>query len=408
MTELLALPGPALHAPTLLLSIAMFGFIIAGIALGDPSALPAQRRALQLWGRAMLAVGVSCVLFYLRGYAPWWLTFGVANLAFVGLAVYSLLAHAHLLRRAPPRRLIAAMVALVAAGVAGHVVLGAPARLSILCFSVAFSVLQVAVCWLLWRHFVTHKAKLSLAGMLIGLPLALSFTMRAVRVLTGQTGVLAPAGASSVQIGVLVIGMLHIVGTSIVFFSMVHASQRDAMLEAFRRDGLTGVYSRHAFFEFATQRLRDLPTLGHAVLMVDLDRFKQVNDTFGHAGGDAALAHAARAMGLALRSTDLLGRYGGEEFCVLITDCTADTALQLAERIVHGARRQQVRLPDGRTIGYTLSAGCAMVRAESTDGTADATLREALERADAAMYRAKQGGRDRAMGVLQPADAAAA
>jgi diguanylate cyclase (GGDEF)-like protein len=404
-TVLPGLVGPGLHAPTLLLSIAMFGFIIAGIALGDPSALPAQRRALQLWGRAMLAAGLSCLLFYLRGHAPWWLSFGVANLCFIGLPLYSLLAHAQLLRQPPPRPVATGVLALVFAGIAAHLLLGTTPRVPIVCLSVGFTVLQATTCRMLWRDFALRGAKLSLAGLLIGIPLALSFGTRAVRVLMGQTGVLAPTDASSMQIGVLVIGMLHIVGTSIVFFSMVHASQRDAMLEAFRRDGLTGVYSRHAFFEFATARLRELPALGHAVLMVDLDRFKQINDTFGHAGGDAALTHAARAMGLALRSTDLLGRYGGEEFCVLITDCTPETALQLAERIVQGARRQQVRLPDGRTIGYTLSAGCAMVPAGPE---ADTALRGALDQADAAMYRAKQGGRDRAVGIVPPVAGAAA
>lgn len=157
-------------------------------------------------------------------------------------------------------------------------------------------------------------------------------------------------------------------------------------------DGLTGLYNRRRFEEAANAEIDRARRYGRpfSLLLIDLDHFKQVNDTRGHNAGDAALRQAARILGEAVRTTDLVARYGGEELAVLLPETDAEEARQVAERI---------RLAIGGTpISYenesfviTASLGGAQYSPDD-DG-----LARLVGRADAALYRAKQGGRNRVM-----------
>lgn len=177
---------------------------------------------------------------------------------------------------------------------------------------------------------------------------------------------------------------------SMGFLAVVHERQRLQALDQARRDGLTGTYTRAAFFDMA-DRLQERC----AVLMLDIDHFKHVNDRFGHRGGDLTLAHAGRLMMGAVRIDDLVGRYGGEEFCILLRGCGIAEAETFAQRLVQDARSASVRLPDGRAVTYTLSAGYAAREP-------DEALADAIDRADVALYRAKHRGRNRAEAAARP------
>jgi diguanylate cyclase (GGDEF)-like protein len=124
------------------------------------------------------------------------------------------------------------------------------------------------------------------------------------------------------------------------------------------------------------------------MLALDLDHFKRVNDTWGHAAGDAVLCHLVElAQGL-IRSTDLLGRTGGEEFSVLLPDTSPEAVLAMAERL----RERVAGTPaafEGLHIPISLSIGASLIDAHDAD--ADAVL----ARADEALYAAKEGGRNR-------------
>lgn len=153
-------------------------------------------------------------------------------------------------------------------------------------------------------------------------------------------------------------------------------------------DALTGVLSRRAFFERALSEWSrgKRHTQGTALLMLDLDHFKHVNDTYGHAVGDAVLVHFSRTVQQALRQHDLFGRYGGEEFIVLLPQTPIDDARRTAERLrgaVAGAS-----LPDG-VPAVTISVGVGW----SVDCLQP--LDEMLQVADKALYRAKEQGRNR-------------
>jgi len=168
---------------------------------------------------------------------------------------------------------------------------------------------------------------------------------------------------------------------------ITHRLVRD-LGRAARFDVLTGVLNRRALEQEGEQAIRTATTMGLpcAVVFFDLDHFKEVNDLHGHQAGDAALRHVVSIVSSSMRSTDLFGRYGGEEFVVVMPGATLDDARAAAERF-------RVRIAgrpasfQGLEIPVTASIGIA-----SGHGVDLATL---LSRADAALYRAKDGGRDR-------------
>ncbi|QNP41850.1 tetratricopeptide repeat-containing diguanylate cyclase [Lysobacter solisilvae (ex Woo and Kim 2020)] len=155
-------------------------------------------------------------------------------------------------------------------------------------------------------------------------------------------------------------------------------------------DALTGVANRRHVEVAAEQAVEQARTLGEplSVLTFDLDWFKRINDGHGHASGDQVLVRVARACESVLRSKDLLGRMGGEEFIVLLPNTSSDAALLVAERLRDSVHR--LDLSDvASELAVTISLGLAMLRPQD-DGVHDV-----IDRADAALYRAKEAGRNR-------------
>jgi diguanylate cyclase (GGDEF)-like protein len=155
-------------------------------------------------------------------------------------------------------------------------------------------------------------------------------------------------------------------------------------------DPLTGVMNRRGFFEigdrvFARARFGNQPA---TLVMFDLDRFKKINDAFGHAIGDEVLVAFCRLAMAQLRPQDLFGRVGGEEFAALLSNTTRQDAVWLAERI-RAASEAASYLPEKHSIYTTVSAGVASLNEGMTD------LAELLKVADQALYRAKDAGRNR-------------
>jgi diguanylate cyclase (GGDEF)-like protein len=200
---------------------------------------------------------------------------------------------------------------------------------------------------------------------------------------------------------VLVMGLLStalIVATGMFSTALARLGERQR-LEA-RRDSLTDCLTRRVFGEHFTresERSRRLG-LGLAVLFVDLDHFKRVNDAWGHAVGDLALEGAARRIEGALRETDLLFRWGGEEFLVLMPHTDPAEVGPVAERVRAAiAAEPLLLLADIGPVRLTASVGAAVARRLPDDAE------QLIGRADAACYRAKQQGRDRVV-VAEPPD----
>lgn len=156
-------------------------------------------------------------------------------------------------------------------------------------------------------------------------------------------------------------------------------------------DGLTGLLGRRAFFERGQRSIEQSRREGRAcwVMMADLDRFKQINDEYGHAAGDQALRQIAQRCREAAHPGDLLGRYGGDELVMLLVDTDPDGARATAERLRTQVAAHPIDLGNGKRLAATTSVGLALVDPNDVD------LDAALRRADGALRDAKAQGRDR-------------
>lgn len=170
---------------------------------------------------------------------------------------------------------------------------------------------------------------------------------------------------------------------------LANAARQAELSEAAQRDPLTGLLHRGAATLMADKLRRrnefDPPA---AVALVDLDHFKAVNDTHGHAVGDAVLCTAAERLQAALRHGDTLLRWGGEEFCVVLPNTDHAGAHAVAEKLRANLAQSPLALPSGPQCTVTASVGFASIRVGEE-------LAGAISRADAALYRAKHGGRNR-------------
>ncbi|MBI3532307.1 MAG: diguanylate cyclase [Burkholderiales bacterium] len=156
-------------------------------------------------------------------------------------------------------------------------------------------------------------------------------------------------------------------------------------------DTLTRLPNRRQFMARLAeelQRVQRQMTQSACVLMLDIDHFKQINDTYGHAGGDLALQHFAHLMRAELRSIDSCGRLGGEEFAILLPGASLEAAQRIAERLREKLAESTLDI-DGKSVALTASIGIAALH--SADVNPDAVLK----RADGALYEAKATGRNR-------------
>ena len=183
--------------------------------------------------------------------------------------------------------------------------------------------------------------------------------------------------------------LIHMIAVSVGRYQLIRkVTVQNRELDRLRRiDTLTGLSRRGDWEEKAEQVLADQHTSRHdCILLIDVDRFKQINDEHGHRAGDATLRELAKRMRRIMRPKDHVGRRGGDEFAVLLPDTTEAEAFAIAERL----RREveQIRLHDYPDVMPTVSIGLALAPSAPTH------LDVWLERADNALYRAKHQGRN--------------
>jgi diguanylate cyclase (GGDEF)-like protein len=159
-------------------------------------------------------------------------------------------------------------------------------------------------------------------------------------------------------------------------------------------DPLTGALNRRSFMERAKFELKSCiaRSVSCGIVMIDIDHFKNFNDTLGHQAGDEALRHVVSTITALLRKNDFLGRYGGEEFIFFFSHVDKKTGLSIAERIREAVETNPVKLESGM-VPITASFGVAM--AADADGAAENVLEDIIHNADLALYSAKQAGRNR-------------
>jgi diguanylate cyclase (GGDEF)-like protein len=169
-----------------------------------------------------------------------------------------------------------------------------------------------------------------------------------------------------------------------------HGLKEQAVVLA-RTDYLTGLFNRRHFVELAERELDRAERYQRplAMLMIDIDHFKSVNDTRGHAIGDLVLQEVARLIRAALRAVDIVGRMGGEEFAAVLVEMDGESAREVAERVRCTVEEASIRVPEGVPVSVTISIGITHLCGRNAD------LDTLLNEADAAMYSAKESGRNR-------------
>jgi diguanylate cyclase (GGDEF)-like protein len=201
-------------------------------------------------------------------------------------------------------------------------------------------------------------------------------------------------------LGSLLIGLLLAARQSAV--KRDHVALLARYFELATVDNLTGLLRRDALISEAESALAQAKNSNSSVsvLMIDVDRFKQVNDAFGHAAGDAVLMTVAELCRSVRRAGDVMGRFGGDELIAILPGTDERGALGLAERLIRAVSARPTMI-DGHQVPVTLSIGAA-------DSGGDEPLIAVLARADAALYRAKANGRGVAVGYLEQTTTTAA
>ena len=324
----MTIDGRSLLAVAAALSI-VFGLIVLMLErrLRQPIA------GLRLWAIASFLLGAAACLHTLQGIAPQWLPAIVGNgLLLVGRAC-SVASLRQLDRRAVPVRWLAAACVVLMAGVAASLFVWPSYPLRSL---MMVSGMALFAGWCAWTLSTGSTLSVSRSVTLVGFAgIALSNVSRLfthAQQIDAGVSVDLHAPAIAVYIGVLVIfDVLCNVGFVLIITDRMH----DWVLQLARTDHLTGALSRGALY---TQAQRDLQIARRqhtftAAFIVDIDHFKTVNDTHGHATGDAMLRHVAQHGQTVLRCTDLFGRYGGDEFVAILPETDLLTAAAIAERL---------------------------------------------------------------------------
>ncbi|MGY2744155.1 GGDEF domain-containing protein [Arthrobacter sp. UYCu723] len=199
----------------------------------------------------------------------------------------------------------------------------------------------------------------------------------------------------------LLMAMVLLVVVSSSITALNTARRTEDLKELASRDALTGLLNRREFTQQAQQQLRNNLDAGleTAIVMADLDSFKAINDAFGHDAGDGVIRAFSDACRSAMRTADLVGRYGGEEFAMLLTGVDAEEAVRIADRI-NAVLAEHSSLPDGAPPA-TASFGIVDTRNRISG------LQRLIREADGALYEAKAAGRNRAVVGLALASKAA-
>ncbi|WP_322907636.1 diguanylate cyclase [Paenibacillus campi] len=193
--------------------------------------------------------------------------------------------------------------------------------------------------------------------------------------------------------GTIMVIIMYTIGGLFTYLLLTHLSRSNRSLyllkEKASRDHLTGLYNPRAFESIFEQKMMETEKTQEpfSLLMLDIDYFKTINDTYGHSAGDAVLVCFSELLHRSVRFSDHCARKGGEEFVVLLNGCGAEQASQTAEKLRRLVEEQQFTLANGERIQVTVSIGV------STYPLTEAQL--LLEQADQALYRAKREGRNR-------------
>ncbi|SOD23933.1 diguanylate cyclase (GGDEF) domain-containing protein [Variovorax sp. YR752] len=379
---------PAILDPRSVIILAgLMGVVMALVVFFMRRSYPATIQGLDEWSQAPLMAFVSTMLFAARGFFPDFLTIVVANFVlYQACILYYAGSQKFLLGRRDTR---------------GWTVLNGCLALAMFWFSsvkpdfeTRLLLITLAVSALFFFHaqlYMRHEGRVFGKRLMIGLLLAQAL-VAGLRFLSVVAGLAGSSLMDGTWIQSLYISMYSF--TVLLLSIAVILMATDRVHTEFEylatRDPLTGALNRRAVLDacgavFASGRRR------MALLMVDLDHFKDINDRFGHQMGDAVLREAVGRMQRAIADKGLLGRYGGEEFVVLLPDVGKAEAMEIAARLKQNIDEP---FPADSPMAAVGSMAVSIGVAASESGTGSIGVDDVLALADAALYRAKAMGRD--------------
>jgi diguanylate cyclase (GGDEF)-like protein len=362
--------------PTLMFNVGLMG-LYATVAMGYVWLVHRREVAVRWWTYSFLSIAVGVLLVAQRGTIGDLWTIALGNLLIIAGAWLMYAGTARFGRWPVAWRFMLPVIALSGVALLFWTFVQPDFRARVVVFSVATGFAWLMMVRELWRSShtgmrITYRFVASVYAACI----VASFGRMIHTVFEGGAQIFTTGPTETLWLSA---------GMAILFFSpfgfLLMTSQRlQLRLDRLaNEDELTGVLNRRAFLSRATGK-------SAAVLALDIDHFKRLNDRYGHAAGDAMLRGFARAVAAQLRPQDLFARVGGEEFWVLLPQTDIATAVQVAERLrvaVSETRAQH----DAETLQVTVSIGVS--------GVTDGDLAAALSAADRAMYQAKTRGRNR-------------
>ena len=373
-----------LHIPT------VFIMLIAGCITLAVSALAASEKqagdGLREWGLALCVHATSYILFSLRDTIPDFLSIVCANGFFsISYAIFYYAVHIFLGIQSKRRWLYWAPPLLTTVGV-------------VIFMNDTTSRVLLVNSILMYQGFVvqdlllSHKFDFPVRGrnlMVFGITLSLfALAWKFCSAIFAPEQVMSIFLSTPVQLTLYLVTFIALIMVSNGFALMAKERSDASLRKAALLDRLTGCWNRVHIEEILRQEMARLRRYGHpaAMLMLDLDKFKQINDQFGHLAGDEVLRGFGRLLRTDIRATDVPGRWGGEEFIIVLPSSTFFDAVTLAEHI----RNKLAQLSFSFGAVVTVSIGVAVCRPNDS-------IEEWIKRADTALYRAKVNGRNQIM-----------
>ncbi len=364
-----------------------------------------REECLRDWGWAGLlhVVPAAVTMMMLAGHQPPWSLTALSNLAYVAGNLLLLVGvRRYLGLQVPTGTMLAFLVLVYAINWIPAIRTSFTLRLAVLYSLLALISLGTA---LPFRHRMTPETRVAFATMIgIQLLFALQSLVRIPVFALADLRDVSPMASTFLRTSGCLGTLLFLLLNNMACALLVTRRQELSLTEAALRDPLTGWHNRRSLAQHAERRfarsVRDGSAFG--IVTIDIDHFKRINDSLGHAAGDAAIRHLALVSERTLRPQDVLARLGGEEFCALV-DCDDEGSLfQIAER--WRASVQAAPLPlSADCVDLTVSVGYAM------RSVTDREWGDVLQRADAALYAAKNQGRNRVGRPIHPSlDAALA
>ncbi|MFM1908359.1 MAG: hypothetical protein RLZZ591_2036 [Pseudomonadota bacterium] len=377
-----------LHTPTLLV-VATLLMGLMTVVLFVTTRINGRLPGVRSWLWGYVFGFVFCLGFLLRPYIPEWMAVLVTQTTMLLTGYFNLVAcNAYLGKPVPQHRYIATGIVSLIALSMYYTVVAPHSQARFLTGSLGTAVLYLLSARTMalgdLKHFPARRVFVWICG-----GHGAFLMLRPLLFKLGQDGLFDEAQLLIVSYFVILEGTLAVILLAFSVFMLANEAITADLRKLAEEDPLTGICNRRAFLRLLEQTCSKGPQTyaGVPLVLVDLDHFKKINDTWGHQAGDEVLRHFVNVMRESVAADDLIGRLGGEEFAIVFTQGDMNHAARSAEHLRNAVQAQPATTHLG-PVPYTVSLGLALCKPGETAASV-------LHRADEAMYEAKRNGRNR-------------